>query len=203
MELESFLNTRNVELPLFDLECYCIRRAQALIKQKGPTYVLSLIEFQEDVLSQVDTNNKCFDLLIKVLRDKLSDLTPSRSLILVDRFVFAKSTSDRPSYLKMFEDIFGQVVNGIEEIKFVTSPDHDTSLYQDVQQLLRSLNHQVVVECNTTEDFHDRFWIVDEAKGLFVGTSLNGIGKRYALVDNMRDEDTKTIVGELRRRGLI
>ena len=44
---------------------------------------------------------------------------------------------------------------------------------------------------------------MDEAKGLFIGTSLNGIGRRYALVDNMRDEDTETIVGELRRLGLM
>ena len=28
----------------------------------------------------------------------------------------------------------------------------------------------------TSNDFHDRLWIADRERGLFVGTSLNGIG---------------------------
>jgi hypothetical protein len=39
--------------------------------------------------------------------------------------------------------------------------------------------------------------------GLLAGASLNGIGKRCSLVDNMSGEDTKTIVGELRSLGLV
>jgi hypothetical protein len=31
-----------------------------------------------------------------------------------------------------------------------------------------------------SSEFHDRFWIADGARGLFVG---NGLGKRYALAD--------------------
>jgi len=38
---------------------------------------------------------------------------------------------------------------------------------------------------------------------LVIDTSLNGIGKRYALVDFMKDEDTATIVEELRQASLI
>ena len=54
-----------------------------------------------------------------------------------------------------------------------------------------------------TNDFHDRFCIADEVKALFIGTSLNGIGRKYALADFMEDEDTATIVKELRRASLI
>ena len=41
--------------------------------------------------------------------------------------------------------------------------------------------------------------IADEAKGLFIGTSLNGIGRRYALIDNIADRDTKEILSRFNR----
>jgi hypothetical protein len=70
-------------------------------------------------------------------------------------------------------------------------------------QVLIDLSPKIDATLKMTDDFHDRFWIADKAKGLFVGTSLNGIGKKYALVDVMRDEDTATIVKELRRVNLL
>ncbi len=205
MELESFLRTRNINLYFFDLEDYCIKKCQELIKQEGLTCVLSLIRLREAFLPKVDANDvKKFTLLVDILRNKLTDLAPSHSLILLDNFLFAPNIADRQTYLRMVEDIFAQVINGIKEVRFITSSKHyDKSLYEDIERLFKILNNQVVIECKTTEDFHDRFWIVDEVKGLFIGTSLNGIGKRYALVDNMSDEDTKTIVEELRKLDLL
>lgn len=205
LELDSFLRERDIEYYFFDLDWHCTEECQKLIRLRGPSYVLSLVRLQEAVLPKADTSNKkILDLLVGTLRDKLVDLAPSQSLILIDNYIFTPNIRDRQGYLEMFEDIFGPVVGGIKEVRFVTSPSHyDNLLYQDVAQLLSSLNTQLHVECGTTKDFHDRFWIVDEVKGLCIGTSLNGIGKGYALVDNMSDEDTKTIVGELRRLKLL
>lgn len=205
LELDSFLKARNIRFFFFNFEKYCIDRCKELIKQQGPSYVLSIESLQEVVLPKVDTkNDKIFDLLIEVLRDKLIDLSPSHSLILVDNYMFTQNIRDRQGYLDILGDILGPVAEDVKEIKFVTSPyNYDGSLYQAIKQLLRSLNPQIFIECNKTNDFHDRFWIVDEVKGLFVGTSVNGLGKRYALVDNLRDEDTKTIVGELKRLDLV
>jgi hypothetical protein len=205
LELDSFLRERDIEYYFFDLNWHCIEECQRLIRAQGPSYVLSLVRLQEAVLPKTDTSDeKVFDLLVGTLRCKLMDLAPSQGLTLIDNYVFTPNIRDKRGYLEMFEDIFGPVVGGIKQVRFVTSPDHyDSLLYQDVARLLRSLNPQLLVECSTTRDFHDRFWIADETKGLFIGTSLNGIGKRYALVDNMSDEDTKAIVGELRKLGLI
>jgi hypothetical protein len=65
------------------------------------------------------------------------------------------------------------------------------------------MNPHISVEHSKSKYFHDRFWIADDLRGIFVGTSLNGLGKKYALVDNIRDSDTNSIVEELRRLELI
>lgn len=205
LELDSFLRERDIKCYFFDLDWHCIEECQKLIRAQGPSYVLSLVRLQEAVLPKSDTSDeKAFDLLVGTLRCKLMDLAPSQSLTVIDNYIFTPSIRERQGYLEMFEDIFGPVVGSIKEVRFVTSPDHyDNSLYQDVTRLLRRLNPQLLVECSTTRDFHDRLWIADETKGVFIGTSLNGVGKRYALVDNMSDEDTKEIVGDLRNLDLL
>jgi hypothetical protein len=46
-----------------------------------------------------------------------------------------------------------------------------------------------------TEDFHDRYWIdVENTKGVMVGTSLNGIGKKIAMIDHASAADTREII---------
>ena len=46
-------------------------------------------------------------------------------------------------------------------------------------------------------DFHDRFWIVDRKNGICSGTSLNGVGKRISLLNEISEEDVRDIVYEL------
>jgi len=46
-----------------------------------------------------------------------------------------------------------------------------------------------------TEDFHDRYWIdVESTKGVMVGTSFNGIGKKVAMIDYANSADSREIV---------
>ena len=95
---------------------------------------------QEAVIPKVDiSNDKILAPLVEVLRDKLTDLAPSDSLILVDNYMFAPGIRDRRRYLEMLGDILGPVVAGVEEIRFVTSLNcYDRSLYQDATQILSS-----------------------------------------------------------------
>lgn len=50
-----------------------------------------------------------------------------------------------------------------------------------------------MVESN---DFHDRFWIADRARGLVIGTSLNKIGSRIFFVDQLSGSDVKAVLAE-------
>jgi len=198
-ELGNRLQQRGIEVYILDVDTYCLEMCHKLIMEKGPRYILSLERFQEAVLPKIGS----IDLLIKVLSNYLQALSPSKDLTIVDPYFFPVKPSDRAEYLGTFREIFGLVIPKVAMVRFITNPKHDRALYEDIKSVLIDLNPEINVVHKMTEDFHDRYWIADEVKGLFIGTSLNGIGKKYALVDFMEDEDTATIVKELRRASLI
>lgn len=204
MEINAFAKERGFELTIFDVEWYCIQRCQQLLKERGPTGILSIRRLLEAVLPKTDESDpKAFEMLVQTLRDKLLALNPAHKLILVDSYLFPR-VRDRRGYLEMFEDILSPVINQIQEVKFITSSDHfDSSLWEDVKQILQRVNPRLSTSYALSNHFHDRFWIVDESRGLFVGTSLNGLGKRYALVDNISEDDTRAIITELKSLSLI
>lgn len=201
-ELGNRLQQRGIEVYILDVDTYCLEMCHKLIMEKGPRYILSLERLQEAVLPKVDSIEER-DLLVKVLSNYLQALLPSKDLIIVDPYFFPANLPDRAGYLSTFREIFGSVILKIASVRFITKPEHDKALYQDIKYVLADLNPKINAIHKTTNAFHDRFWIADEKKGLFVGTSLNGIGRKYALADFMEDEDTATIVKELRRASLI
>lgn len=200
--LGRYLQQQSIEVFFFDADWYCLEKCKELIVEKGPTYILSLAEFREAALPKaIDSDTR--ELLVKILCNHLQALSPSKGLIIVDPYIFPANLRDKADYLDVFKEIFGSVIPQIASLRFITKPDYDEALYQSITQLLVGFNPQISVSCRTTNDFHDRFWIADEKKGLFVGTSLNGIGKKYALTDFMKDEDTAVIMEEIRRLHLL
>jgi len=201
VQLGDLLRKSNVDLCLFDVEDYCWEKCQELILEKGTSYVLSVERIQEEVLPKVEKRHKY--LLVQILRDKLRALSPSNNLVIVDPYLFPVKLHDKTDFLQTFRDVFASLIHDIKKVSFVTKPGYNQTLSDEAKRLLANLNPQIVIAHTTTDDFHDRFWIVDAHKGLFVGTSLNGIGNKYALTDNMRDEDTEAIIEELKRLNLI
>ena len=203
-ELGNRLQQRGIEVYIRDVDTDCLWMCQKLIMEKGTRYILSLKRLQEKVLQKTGSIEEQ-DLLIKVLSNYLQALSPSKDLTIVDPYFFAVEPPDRAEYLGAFREIFGLVIPKVAMVRFITNPKHDRdgALYKDIKSVLIDLNPEINVVHKMTKDFHDRFWIADEVKGLFIGTSLNGIGRKYALADFMEDEDTATIVKELRRASLI
>ncbi|MFC1994785.1 hypothetical protein ACFLVK_00045 [Chloroflexota bacterium] len=115
-------------------------------------------------------------------------LSPSKDLTIVDPYFFPANLPDRAGYLGTFREIFGLVIPKVAMVRFITKPDHDRALHKDIKSVLTNLNPEINVVHKMTNDFHDRFWIADEVKGLFIGTSLNGIGrnaKRFQVGDEV------------------
>src|SRR4030042_2650101 len=203
LQLERYLNEKNIEVRLTDIG-YSLSEVQDMLQREGPTYIMSLRVLREEILPV--TNRKdasSLGLLIDTLRNKLLQLSPSESLTIVDGYLFATNIKNQAEYLTLFEQIVNSVIGKIKLVRFVTLPSYNDELYKKTVTLLENMNPHISVEHSKSEYFHDRFWIADDQRGIFVGTSLNGLGNKYALVDNIRDSDTNSIVEELRRLELI
>ena len=53
----------------------------------------------------------------------------------------------------------------------------------------------VQIKDAVTDKFHDRYWIdADTTRGVIVGTSLNGIGKKVSMIDYASPGDSSELV---------
>lgn len=201
-ELGLSISKQGFELYFLNLEIYCIDKCREMTLQQGTTSIVSLERYQETVLAKaVDRVDR--DLLLRILRYQLQHLSPSEDLIIVDPYFFSPNIVNTEDYLNIFKDVFTPFIPCVEQIYFITSPNYNECLYLSMKQIVIDLNPDARVFHRTTADFHDRFWIVDRKKGIFVGTSLNGIGKKYALTDYIKEEDIEIIVENLKLLKLI
>lgn len=154
-----------------------------------------------------DTNEEHLQLLtapgqrslgLKELRDFTVD---AKSLIIVDPYIFsgeqssAKQISDE---LKKSARIGGR---SLKRIHFIYDPAKVTiAIKNSVKELLASKSVRMT-EAKTAE-LHDRVWITDRKRGIVVGTSLNGIGKRAAFLLPLPDPDLKALLEFLDQRKL-
>ena len=203
LQLERYLNERNIEVRLTHIG-YSLSEVQDMLQREGPTYIISLRVLREEILPVTDRKDaSSFGLLIDTLRNKLIQLSPSESLTIVDPYLFPTGIKNQAEYLTLFEQIVDSIIGKIKLVRFVTQPSYSDELYKKTVNLLENMNPHISVEHSKSEYFHDRFWIADDQRGILVGTSLSGLGNKYALVDNIRDSDTNSIVEELRRLELI
>lgn len=75
-------------------------------------------------------------------------------------------------------------------MKVVTDKAHYDSVF--FEEIKKTLDKDI--QLVFTEEFHDRFWIANECNGFTPGTSLNGVGKKYASINFMDKEDVKNII---------
>ncbi len=201
-ELGEQLHHRGIETFFVELESYTMEACKTLILQHGSTHILSVKRLQEAVLPKVKPEDGK-DLLLKTITTYLESLSPTRSLVVIDAHFLPRKLPDAASYVRTVTDTLAPIIPKIATMRFIIRPEFNSSLYETIRRHIVALNPGLDVSCKTTSDFHDRFWIVDQTRGLFVGTSLNGVGLRCALIHFMRDEDAAFIVTELRRLALF
>jgi len=86
----------------------------------------------------------------------------------------------------------------IDTIIFVTNSTINNSLKNDAQNGLFALKPTIYIVHKISSNYHDRYWISgNREKGLIMGTSLNGLGNKFASVDRINISDVREIVPEL------
>ena len=187
--LEAFFTTRG---ELAEAE---IRRT---LVERGISSVWQTVAFQEALLPCTPD----VPALVAILREMLEKLAPKSEFVVVDRYLLPRQPY-ATDYLDTLVQALEPAVRSVKELLVVTSTKHDAQLRQALQQRLRVLNPGCCFRHCCSESFHDRFWIADRTQGLFLGTSLNGLGRRYALADRLADDDVRQIMAALASEGLL
>lgn len=120
----------------------------------------------------------------------MSKLDGVRHLLIIDAFFY----DDKPDCLLLLEKIVSSISSRLEKVTLITHGKR-TSMRPGMHNVFSTVVPGIQINDVVTEDFHDRYWIdVENIKGVIMGTSLNGIRKKVAMIDYASNADTREIL---------
>lgn len=152
-------------------------------KHKEPTKLVceSVLPVSQDI-----------SLITSIIKCHLTQLNAQHELLIIDPYFFPEKVENK-DYLAKLKTTFSGAMLTLDRVKILVRPRFNIILKNQFFQWLQSINPKLETELIESDVFHDRFIIADGKRGVFVGTSLNGIGRKYALIDDMRNEDAQEI----------
>jgi hypothetical protein len=166
---------------------YIFDKIKQGIQDKGIVHYTNSIPLREHVLP----DNTKLEEHLDLLRHMVRNIQASVELLIIDPYLFP----DNPDadYITHLGKVFERAIGNISRLEIVTRPNHDATVEAEFLKMAVAIKPGVTCRVQHTKAFHDRFWIADGTRGIFVGTSLNGIGKRYSIADYLREDDVKDI----------
>lgn len=131
------------------------------------------------------------DEIEKLILGFLGALRGVKSLLVIDPYFY----TSEPAVLALFENMVRELSGSLESVTFFTkthSNDKDRAKADPtaMHAVLTKVVPAIKIKDVKTDEFHDRFWLDPESgKGLVMGTSLNGVTKKIALIDHLTAAD--------------
>jgi hypothetical protein len=170
------------------------------ILRNGITSLFTRELLTEAVVPKGTPQNK----IIATFQDFLRAIPVQDELIIVDPYLLSH-TSDPGAYAALFVDILRPFHSDLRSIRAVVHPNHTSvATRSELSLAITSAAPNCTFSDKPSSDYHDRFWIsAGRERGILTGTSLNGLGRRYALIDHLQSQDVQDIVDSLVAAGLI
>jgi hypothetical protein len=181
------------ERHLFDRE-----KIIEILFEKGQTSILK----QEVLLEFFIPKGTPGNVIVGIIQKYLDKVIIDNELIIVDPYFFP--TRHDTSYSSFIASILDKYLPTIDTIKIITSTRFNATIKAQIYSELRAIKPTLNIIHSQSDDYHDRYWISNNReKGIIIGTSLNGLGNKYALIDRLNTTDVREIVTELISGGLI
>ena len=130
------------------------------------------------------------DDIEKVVLGFIRKLAGVKDLLVIDPYLY----STDPGCVELFGRMMGELSQSLRRVVFITN-GRAHSRREAMHEALRGITPTVDIKDVVSDQFHDRYWIDSAANtGIVMGTSLNGIGKKIALIDLLSSNDVKDIV---------
>ena len=174
------------------------------IIQKGMTEIITGSTL---LLEHVIKPKTPLPIIKNTLQKFLDNIGVSKELIIVDPYFYAKIKDKQQltDYCDLIGSCLEKYSTVIENIYVVTdNGKNDPTTKNALHQKIRTTIPGVILNDTYSPDFHDRFWITNNRlSGILIGTSMNHIGKKYALIDYLKKDDVELIIQEFTSLGLI
>lgn len=172
---------------------YSLEDVQEKLRAEGPAAFLRTVRLQEDVSARASLQSAD-----QFVAERLARLAPAGNLVIVDPYLFPPRPD--PNAAEYGQRLAGLIAPLLTEGAAVTAVVNERASPEVEAVTLRALaasSPGIKLKVLRTENFHDRFWIADRARGVVIGASLNGIGRRIFFIDQLRDADVATVVREV------
>jgi len=129
------------------------------------------------------------DEIADIVLQFVEKLKGVKDLFIIDPYFY----SDDPDCVALFGKMMSALSEELSSVTFFTNGSK-ASKRSTMHSVLKAVAPKVSIEDVVTDEFHDRFWI-DAANnvGIVMGTSLNGIRKKIALIDHLSKFDASEI----------
>ena len=197
---EQDINLRDYEVGEVDSVVFSFRdEIVDYILEHGLSSLINSVPLFEHLVVQGATQNHIVDTMHKYL-DKIG---VDNELIIIDPYFYAPTTDT--TYPTTIDLILSKYLPQVDTLHIITFPNKvDVTLRTAIETNLKTKNTSLNILHKTSNNYHDRFWISNNReKGILTGTSLNGYGKRYSLLDRLNTSDVREIVGSLQTHGLL
>lgn len=174
-----------IQLPVYSFSEYFLEH----IAKNGLSSIYNIRISMEDITSRSMSIND----IEKVVAKFLANLNGAKKLVIIDPYFYSKSKTTDISIV--FKNLLSGISNKLEEIVFISNGKKDEKTKTDIHAAVTSFNSNILIKDSCTDEFHDRYWIdPDRNIGIVMGTSLNGLGKKIALVDKLNSDDVAELV---------
>jgi hypothetical protein len=184
-KLAQHLSLHGHNLSYIGKEILLMESVKQMLLDIGETVIVSRQLLTEEVLPDKTPRAAVLD----TLRYKLNRCQPRGTLLIVDPYIYPETPD--PDYVADFISVFTDAITACSSLEICTIKRWP--IENELDTAIKALNPRISITKKFSRVFHDRFWIADGSRGLFVGTSFNGLGKRYAVVDYLTEEDAKDI----------
>lgn len=179
---------------LFRQADYSLEEIQERLVEEGPSSLLNMTALQHDISPKeppVTAEQR--------MSQRMSKLAPINDLIITDPYLFTSSRKrDSNDYATAVVGMIAPALaKGLCITAIVCPSGNDDTVRTAVLEQLHARGQHLDITVMESQDFHDRFWIADRARGLVVGTSLNKIGSRIFFVDELSESDVADVVSEV------
>ncbi|MDT8990574.1 hypothetical protein RQP54_06810 [Curvibacter sp. APW13] len=150
---------------------------------------ISSLFYQSITCDEITHSGLHTDQIEAIVLGVMRKLDGVRHLLIVDPFFYDES----PACLTLLEKIVAAMASRLEKVTLITNGKR-TNRRAAMHNVFQKLVPAIQIKDSVSDEFHDRYWInLDSSKGVIVGTSLNGIGKKISMIDHAKHADSKEI----------